>query len=98
MSSKLPYPVVEVVWVDSEHDAGWNTLQEVLEENEKPLECHSVGYLILEKDDRVVLATSIGMAVGEDDNQVSAYLTIPKAAIIKMKGPRKKTRKVLPIE
>lgn len=89
-SKKLPYPIVEVAWVDSEHDQGWNTLSAVLEEQEKTLECRSVGYLITERADRVVLATSVGMAIGDDDEQISAYLTIPKASILWMKGPTKR--------
>lgn len=95
--AKFAYPVVEVIWVDSEHDAEWNTLSKVLEDNSKTLECRSCGFLIADKEDRVVLATSIGMAQGEDEEQVSAYLTIPKQAILWIKGLPKKKEKV-PIE
>ena len=88
---KLPCPIIEVAWVDSEHDAGWSTLTEVIEEQSKTLECRTCGFLIHEKDDRIVLATSVGMAVGDDDEQISAYLTIPKASILWIKGlPKKK--------
>lgn len=90
---KFPYPVVEVIWLDSEHEAEWNNLSDVLENQEKTLECRSCGYLIHQKEDRIVLATSVGMAKEEDEEQISAYLTIPKVSILSMKGPKKKTQK-----
>lgn len=92
MKKKFPYPVVEVVWLDSEHEAEWNTLADVLENQEKTLECRSCGYLIHEKEDRIVLATSVGMAKDEDEEQISAYLTIPKVSILSMKGQKRATK------
>lgn len=89
---RLPYPVIEVAWVDSEHEAEWNTLSEVLEAQEKTLECRSCGFLIADKEDRIVLATSVGMAKDEDEEQISAYLTIPKVSVLWVRGlPKKKS-------
>lgn len=90
MSIKFLYPIVEVAWVDSEHDAEWSTLADVLENQEKTLECRSCGYLIHEKEDRIVLATSVGMAKDEDEEQISAYITIPKRSILWTKELRYK--------
>lgn len=87
---KLPYPIVEISWVDSEHDADWSTLSELVESQEHTLECRTVGFLVLEKDDRYVLATSIGMAKADIEEQVSAYITIPKQAVLWIKGLLKK--------
>ena len=89
---KLPYPIVEVAWVDSEHDADWSTLTELKESQDHTLECRTAGFLVLEKDDRYVLATSIGMAKTDIEEQVSAYITIPKQAVLWIKGLPKKAQ------
>ena len=97
-TKKLPYPIVEVAWVDSEHDADWSTLSELVESQEHTLECRTVGFLVLEKDDRYVLATSIGMAKQDIEEQVSAYITIPKLAVLWIKGLPKKKAVKAPVE
>lgn len=91
---KFNYKVVEVLWEDSEHDADWNDLTKVLED-QGSLECRSAGFLIADKEDRIVLATSVSADAEENEEQVSAYITIPKRAILwikelKYKAPAKK--------
>ena len=88
-SSKSKFKIVEVAWVDSEHESSWNSLTEILEANETgTLECRSAGFLISDKPDRIILATSVSLETEELENQVSAYITIPKQAILWMKDVR----------
>lgn len=86
-SKKFKYKAVEVAWVDSEHNADWATLSEILE-GQTSLECRSIGYLIADKADRVVLATSVTASEEVEDDAVSAYITIPKQAILWIKEQR----------
>lgn len=86
-ASKI-FKIVEVVWADSEHFADWSKLSDVLED-QGSLDCKSVGYLIADKEDRMILATSISVDEIYEES-VSAYLTIPKAAISSVKELRKK--------
>jgi hypothetical protein len=81
---KFPYKVAVVSWVDSEHHSDWDNLSEVLE-SQGSLECLSAGFIIADKEDRIVLATSISADADENEEQVSAYITIPKRAILEVK-------------
>ncbi len=83
---KNPYKVVEVVWLDSESDPDWQTVQELLEYSS--LDCRTVGYLIADKPDSIVIAGSVGL--GRKDISVHSAITIPKAAISSIKDLRKK--------
>ena len=80
----FPYKAVEVIWLDSEHSSECDNLSDVLEANaEGSLECHSAGFLVADKPDRIILATSIATTHDDtNEEQVSAYITIPKVAII----------------
>lgn len=86
---KYPFKIVEVGWVDSEHGAEWKELKDVLEEQEESLECRSCGYLVADKEDRIVLATSIS-AEADREETVSYYITIPKVSIMWQKELRRK--------
>ena len=90
--SKFNYKVVEVLWVDSEHNAEWDNLTEVLE-SQGSLNCRSAGFLIADKEDRIILATSVSDDAEENEEQVSAYITIPKQAILWIKELRHKAQK-----
>lgn len=86
---KPQYKMLEVVWVDSEHHADWSDIQEVLDESKGSLECQSLGYLILDAEDRLVLATSI-TSDEDTEKQISAYITIPKLCVVSTRELRKK--------
>ncbi len=91
MTVKPTFKMVQVTWVDSEHESSWDNLSEVLEANETAsLECLSCGFLVADKEDRVILATSISLANEHAEEQISAYITIPRQAIIDIKELRKK--------
>ena len=87
---KSSFKIIEVGWLDSEHHADWENLPEVLEEQETTsLECRSVGYLVADKEDRIILATSYTIE-DSSEAQVSYYITIPKPSIVWQKELRKK--------
>lgn len=87
--TKTRFKIIECIWVDSEHNSDWSKLDDVLEEQSGSLECRSVGYLIADKDDRIILATSIS-ADESTEESVSAYITIPRVAIISIRELRKR--------
>lgn len=87
-SKRLPFKIIECSWQDSEHSADWGKLSDVLEE-QGTLECRSVGFLIADKEDRIILATSLS-ADEEYEDFVSSYITIPKLSILWTKELRKK--------
>ena len=78
--------LVFIEWVDSARGDVWESLDE---ENTSDLRCHSVGWLLLETDDRKVLVPHISA----DKKQGCGSMTIPKRAIISMRdlclGPSK---------
>lgn len=65
---------VLVRWVDSARNMDWGLYEDV---NETPVECESVGYLIKEKLDYIVLALSVVYK----PLQVCQTMTIPKCSI-----------------
>ena len=82
MSKKLPYKLVEVLWKDAESHDEWVTLSDITDDN-KPLDCVSVGFLVKETEDRVILCATLSLAT---DNQVSGHITIPKGMITAIKN------------
>ena len=47
------------------------------------MECHSVGWLVSESADRVVIVAHV-QAPDEDNPQVDGVMTIPKVAVTEM--------------
>ena len=69
---------VLVKWVDSARNMDWGLYEDV---NEVPIECESVGYLIKEKFDYIVVALSIAY----EPLKVCQTMTIPKCSIKEIK-------------
>lgn len=88
VEKKQTFKIVEILWEDSEQAAAWEKLEDVLND-QGSLACKSVGYLIADKDDRVILASSMS-SDDEYEESVSHYITIPKSSILQMKDLRKK--------
>lgn len=85
---KVSYKIVEIIWVDSDHSASWEKLEDVLED-QAGLECKSVGYLVADKEDRVIIASSM-TADPEREEHISYYMAIPRQAILSIREYRKK--------
>ena len=81
--SKYKGPYV-IEWIDPVSNYGrgpWRQLAEV--KNTKPAMVRSLGYIIVETDDLIVLASHI--ATHEDDEEVGGDVSIPKASIKKQR-------------
>lgn len=85
---KATYKIVEIIWVDSEHNAEWEKLEDVLDD-QASLECKSIGYLVADKEDRVILASTV-FDDPEREEHISYYITIPRASIVSVREYRKK--------
>lgn len=73
------WPVVEVEWVDSVGDGGWQE-RNALAAN--PHICHTIGWLIEEGPKAILLAGSYGPKQGHVPEQFSGTMVIPKCAIL----------------
>ena len=71
--------IYEVIWIDSAADSRNWVNQHDIEDIAIAPECKSVGYLILEDKEKVVICTSI------NDFQYGRIFTIPKCCIKKKK-------------
>ena len=75
--------IVEVEWFDAQSSMDSWTIEEI-EENLKPLHTFSVGYLLLEKKDYIVLGfTNFGNGL------IKHHVCIPRGMIKKIKTIRK---------
>lgn len=86
---RLPHPeIVYLEWVDSGWRSGWMSREDAMDS--KVYVCSTVGFMLTEDDNIVVVSQSIGKAGGTDD--VQAMLSIPKVAItrrIQLRAERK---------
>ncbi len=83
MPSKPPFPtdalkLVHVTWEDSARSSSWETFEEL--RGEHVIECRSVGWVIEDHDDHLVL----GPHVGASPQQACGTMVIPKRAIVKV--------------
>ena len=74
------YKVVCVEWIDSSSRFGWQDINENVD-----LRVVSIGFLILEKKDRIVLAKSIALAPKNEVQSFHSQMHIPKCAIKKLR-------------
>ena len=68
---------VLIRWTDSEASAGWKRIDDIPDDI-KASEIDSIGYLIKENNESIVISTSVS-----DNGSVMDPLTIPKCAILK---------------
>ena len=78
--------IIEIEWVDSNHNAGWKDVGSAIEyaNTKLSLTCKTAGYLMSETKDRVNVVQSLAWHYDEDESadSVDGILTIPKVAII----------------
>ena len=74
-----PMALVEVRWIDSVGDHGWIHRKEL--EPPEPHTCWSIGWLIAEGPNAIMLANTYGPEAGTTPEQFSGTMTIPRAAI-----------------
>ncbi len=77
MSWPKAMPVVEVEWIDSWAHGGWQDPEDV---DGTPLKCRSVGYLLKNGPNTVVLALS-----QHEGGSVGDVLTIPSRCVTELR-------------
>ena len=71
------YPGEIVEWVDSSSSDGWDEKHSIEEDFDEDLTCYSVGFVVYESDDRIVLLSHDGSKLW------STRITIPKVCVVK---------------
>lgn len=77
MEQNVNFPIVLVVWIDAATEAGWTDTEDA--HDFVPPECQTLGYLIADKPDHVVLAQTHG------GNEMGNRWTIPRGMVKAMK-------------
>lgn len=88
------YKLVRVLWNDAESHDTWVQLGDVLKD--KTMEVSSVGWLVHDNPDRVVIVASMDLSSGSE--QVSGHLQIPRQMVkeiveLQVHKPRAKKKK-----
>lgn len=81
-----PYTKVTVEWIDATTNAGWEDMETVLEE--KPHKIETTGYLLIEKDDCVIIALTMSLDKDDGKWKVNGWFCIPKPWIISQRRVR----------
>lgn len=71
---KFKYPIIIVLWDDAETAGGWEEIPEEI----KPAIATSVGFLVKESEEHILLVGSY------DDRHTNCRIQIPKRMIIEM--------------
>lgn len=79
--------MVLVKWIDSGGDGRWLNRNDILEHGGLA-SCESVGWLIHEDDEKIILGLSLNRSTQNDD--VQGYMAIPKVAVSSVIDLRKK--------
>ena len=76
---------VEVIWEDIvSGNSDWIDPSKAIEEAEKRAICYSVGYILKETKERIILVQSISYEDLDEIEEVSDTITIPKKLISEM--------------
>jgi hypothetical protein len=80
----MGHELVLIEWVDSGQPIpGWQWLSEMNPRHAH--KCISVGFLVQDDEQTIVLAPNLGSSSGDDDwDQASGLITIPAVAITKL--------------
>ncbi len=75
----MTYPLVKVVWIDTVEtsDSSWQQLEELLKETTASID--SVGYMIKQNEDYIVIAAD--KATKDDDDLFGRCQVIPKGVV-----------------
>jgi hypothetical protein len=69
--------IIEVTWLDHREDGqAWQSYHDAV--NLQPAECHTVGYLVHEDDDRIVVTSTW---LNDDDETVGGAFVILASAV-----------------
>lgn len=71
------YPLVELVWEDTQGFSRWRSVKDLAEQEQLTSTIRSAGYLVIERDDVVVVCSAIDVENGD----VSSCDAIPRSAV-----------------
>lgn len=74
----MTYPIERVTWVDSASIDAWHSLEELKRLTSEVYACVSVGYLVHETEDSIVVASTTG-----EQERLCSAMQIPKVAILR---------------
>jgi hypothetical protein len=80
--------LIYVEWTDASSGPGWQRIDEI--QQQRPLRCRSVGWLVHEDKDHIVLAASTYMPIEGFVMQAACDISIPLGMITKRKVLRVK--------
>ena len=84
MPNLTDLPIIDITWVDSHGgDNGWEVVESLDDVLCRPLECRSVGFVLKESDDCIVIAHNVSNGHDGVEPQFTMGMTIPKCAIVK---------------
>lgn len=72
---------VEVTWLDAEAQSGWGAIREV---RDKPVPVKSLGFVLHDNDEAIVLAGDVGEKLTEDED-VNRTMIIPRGMVQKVR-------------
>lgn len=98
METQSALSPVKVIWVDSHCWPTWEDAQEISKTAASAsLKCMSVGMLVSDEEDRIVITQSVSFD-GPDVRNMANTLAIPKSCIQKIYGLGKGKNIMLPVE
>lgn len=78
--------LVEVSWVDSQRRSGWFSLESYEDDGVNVrLDCKSVGYLIIDEENRIGLIQSLSWFYGDEPRDGDGLMIIPRVAVTKIR-------------
>jgi len=80
--TKVPFPLVEVIWRDADCGSGWERISEGKPDSEL---CTTTGYLIEDHETHVVIASSFHWDKSAEEYATNARMAIPRGMIQKMR-------------
>jgi hypothetical protein len=77
--------MVYVRWRDSMRETGWRSMDEAVVDVDKPLDAHSVGFIVAESESALMLALN-HQAIDGHLEMVGETLIIPREAIVEQRA------------
>ena len=79
-------PIIYVEWVDSHVVGVGDTWREVSHiEIEQDIKCYTVGFLIKENKECMIISSNMAFVDHDTDFQVAGTIMIPKQAVVELK-------------
>lgn len=84
MKAKKKYPVVQIIWLDSESHDSWKTEGELAADAAHPLNCFTIGFLVRKatlKSPTYYVASTVTDPPADTERQASCIMKIPSVCV-----------------